>query len=100
MRVYETMYIIRPNLEEEQTTAVMDRFASLIKDNGGEVIKVEPWGARKLAYEIEKYREGYYVLMHFKGEPAVAQELERVFKISDEVIRYLIVRLDEKEMAS
>ncbi|MCG0277656.1 MAG: 30S ribosomal protein S6 [Thermanaeromonas sp.] len=96
MRSYETLYIIRPDLDEEQIEAVVNKFTELIQKNGGEIIQVDKWGKKKLAYEIRKYREGYYVLMQFKGTPAVAQELERVFKITDEVIRYLIARLEEK----
>lgn len=96
MRSYEALYIIRPDLEDEQIEAVVNKFTGLIEKNGGEIIQVDKWGKRKLAYEIRKYREGYYVLMQFRGTSATAQELERVFKITDEVIRYLIARLEEK----
>lgn len=96
MRSYEALYIIRPDIEAEQIEAVINKFTSLIEKNGGEIIQVDKWGKKRLAYEVRKYREGYYVLMQFRGTPAVAQELERVFKITDEVIRYLIARLEEK----
>lgn len=96
MRSYEALFVIRPDLEAEQTQAVIDKFTNLITQNGGEVVQVDKWGKKRLAYEVRKFREGYYVLLQFKGTPAVAQELERVFKITDEVIRYMITRLEEK----
>ena len=95
MREYEAMYIAKPDLEEEQYTQIVEKYNALIQSNGGEIIKCEPWGKKRLAYEIEKLHEGYYVLVHFNGEPDLPQELERNFKIADEIIRYLIVRLGE-----
>lgn len=96
VRSYEALFVIKPDLDAEQTQAVVDKFTNLIVNNGGEIIQVDKWGKKRLAYEVRKYREGYYVLLQFKGAPAVAQELERVFKITDEVIRYMITRLEEK----
>jgi small subunit ribosomal protein S6 len=95
VREYEVMYIIRPDLDEEATQAVISKFSSLIENNGGELVKMEPWGKRRLAYEINKIREGYYVLLRFKGDTKVPFELERNFKISDEIIRYLILKEGE-----
>jgi small subunit ribosomal protein S6 len=92
VRAYELMYIIRPDLDEEAINDVIEKFDQLIANNGGEVVNVNRWGKRRLAYEINDYREGYYVLEHFNGEPATEQELERVFKITDTVIRYLITK--------
>lgn len=96
MRAYEAMYIIRPDFDEEKVQATIEKYSSLIQNNGGELVNVEPWGKRRLAYELKKFREGYYVLVHFKGEPKTPAELERNFKISDDVIRYLIVKEEEK----
>ncbi|MEW8958606.1 30S ribosomal protein S6 [Moorella humiferrea] len=96
MRSYEVVFVIKPDLEAEATAAVIDKFTRLIAEQGGQVVEVDQWGKKRMAYEVRKYREGYYVLMKFKGMPAVAQELERVLKITDEVIRYLITRLEEK----
>lgn len=95
MRNYEVMYIVKPDLEEEKYTAIMEKFNAIIQNNGGEVLKVEPWGKRRLAYEIEKLHDGYYVLVNFRSEAAVPAELERNFRISDEVIRYLIVKKED-----
>jgi small subunit ribosomal protein S6 len=96
MRGYEVILIVKPDLEAEATAAVVEKFTKLIADQGGQVTEVEQWGKKRMAYEVRKYREGYYVLMRFKGDAAVAQELERVLKITDEVIRYLITRLEEE----
>lgn len=95
MRQYEVIYIIKPELDEEKTTSVIERFATLITNAGGEITKTEQWGKKRLAYEVNDYREGYYVLLNFTGEPTVAHELERVFKITDEIIRFIVVRMEE-----
>ncbi|NLT94002.1 MAG: 30S ribosomal protein S6 [Clostridia bacterium] len=96
MRPYEVLFIVRPDLEEEQTEAVINKFTALIEKEGGEIVKVDKWGKRKFAYEIaNKWREGFYTLITFNSEPAVASEVERVMKISDEVIRQMVTRVGE-----
>jgi small subunit ribosomal protein S6 len=94
MRDYETMFILKPDLEEEDVEAVLTRFQGLITDGGGTVAGVNKWGKRRLAYEIEGYGEGIYVIMEFVAEAGVARELERVFKITDQVLRYLSIKKD------
>ncbi|MFC6334319.1 30S ribosomal protein S6 [Paenibacillus septentrionalis] len=91
MRKYEVMYIIRPDVEQEAVQALVEKFNSIIS-NGGEVIKSDILGKRRLAYEINKLREGQYVLTQFSATAEVVNELDRVMKIADEVIRVLIVR--------
>ncbi|MEG6617246.1 30S ribosomal protein S6 [Peptococcaceae bacterium 1198_IL3148] len=91
MRNYELMYILRTDLEEEATEAVINKFTDLIEKNGGEVVKVDKWGKRRLAYPIKKRTEGFYVLVDFKSEPAVSHEVERVLKITDEVLRHMVI---------
>lgn len=91
MRKYEVMYIIRPDVEQENVQALVDKFNGIIS-NGGEVIKSDVIGKRRLAYEINKLRDGYFVLVHFNATTEVVNELDRLMKISDEVIRSLIVR--------
>jgi len=93
MRKYDVMYIIRPDVEQETLQAVVEKFNAIIA-NGGEVIKSEVLGKRRLAYEIQKFRDGIYVLVNFNATPEVVAELERVLRITDEVIRHLIVRDD------
>ncbi|XID91701.1 30S ribosomal protein S6 [Paenibacillaceae bacterium WGS1546] len=91
MRNYELMYIIRPDVEQETVQAVTEKFQGII-GNGGEIVKHDIMGKRRLAYEIDKHRDGTYVLVHFTGPSAVVAELERVLKITDEVMRHMIVR--------
>ena len=91
MRKYEVMYILRPDLEQEAVQATVEKFQGIIQ-NGGEITKHDVMGKRRLAYEINKVRDGVYVLVNFTATPEVVAELERILKISDEVIRYLITK--------
>ncbi|MDA8442800.1 MAG: 30S ribosomal protein S6 [Peptococcaceae bacterium] len=95
MKAYELLYILKPELDEETTSNVIDKFSAVITNNKGEVVSVDKWGKRRLAYEIEDRREGFYTLVNFKAEPELPQELERVMKISDEVLRFLVTAKDE-----
>ncbi len=90
MRSYETIFVLRPNLEEDARNALIEKFSAII-NTAGEVVNVDEWGTRKLAYEIEKLREGYYVLVNFKSTIDLPSELERNFRISDDVIRYIVI---------
>ncbi|WP_019536856.1 30S ribosomal protein S6 [Paenibacillus ginsengihumi] len=92
MRKYEVMYIIRPDLEQEAIQAAVEKFQGIITNNGGEITKHDVMGKRRLAYEIKKFRDGHYVLVQFNGNNDVVNELDRVLKISDEIIRFLIVK--------
>lgn len=94
MRSYEIMYVMKPDLDEEKMTAVMEKFNNIITDNGGEVVSVDKWGKRRMAYEIKDYREGIYILVNFKSEASTAQELDRVMKITDDILRFMIVNKD------
>ena len=89
---YETLFVIKPDLTEEATAAVVNKFTALIADNGGTVENVNVWGKRRLAYPIEKHVEGYYVLVNFKSESNLPLELNRVFGITDEILRNIVVR--------
>ena len=92
MKAYEVLYIIRPDLEEEAVKAAVDKFSEVITANGGTDLKVDVWGKRRLAYEIKKFNEGYCVLMNFNSEAHAVKELERLMKISDDVIRFLTTK--------
>jgi small subunit ribosomal protein S6 len=91
MRKYEVRYIIRPELDQDAVAATVEKFANII-NNGGEITKSDVMGKRRLAYEINKIRDGHYVLVHFNATNDVINELDRVMKISDEIIRFLIVK--------
>lgn len=95
MRSYEMMVIARPDLDDAGNQALVDRISGLITGNGGAVDKIDPTRKQRLAYEIKDFREGFYTLVHFQGEPKTAEELNRILKITDEVIRFMIVRPEE-----
>lgn len=95
MNQYEALYIINPLLEEEPTKAVVDKFSEVVTSNGGSISDIDKWGKRRLAYPINDQNEGYYVLMTFSGESSLPKELERNFKISDSIMRYLVVKKGE-----
>jgi len=94
LRSYETLFVLKPDLDEEATTAAIERLTELIQKNKGAVEQINRWGKKRLAYEIEDYREGYYTLVYFQGEPETAKELDRVMRISDFLLRHTIVRRD------
>ncbi len=96
MNKYEILYIIHPDLTEEAMTEEAEKYKAMIEADGGEVSNLEKWGKRKLAYEVKKQREGYYVLMNVVAKPETVNNLDRVFKISETVIRQLILREDEE----
>ena len=95
LREYEMMYIVRPELDEAGLTGAIEKVSGLVTGNGGEVIKADPWGRRRLAYPIKSCREGQYVLTQFKLDPAATTELERGLRITEDVIRHLIIRLGD-----
>lgn len=97
-RNYESLYIIDSTLADEQTDAIISKFSTLITDQGGEVQAAGRWDRRRLAYEVQGRREGMYILMYFSGEPAVEKELDRVFRISDEVFRHIILRIEPERV--
>ena len=86
---YEVLYVLNPNLTEEETQAVVEKFKTLIEQNGT-IDEMEEWGKRKLAYEINYLTEGYYVLVKFTSGPELPAELDRILGITDGVIRSLV----------
>lgn len=94
MNKYELICIFDPNAGEEKRNQLLDRLKEIIETDG-EVENVDEWGLRKLAYEINKLSEGYYVLINFTTNPENPKELDRILKISDEAIRHMIVKIEE-----
>lgn len=92
MNKYEVLYVIDALLDEEAIAAQIEKFNTLVTDNGGEIIDVDKWGKRRLAYPINYKTEGYYVLMNINCAPEFPLELERVFKITEAIIRFMVVR--------
>ncbi|HWP98724.1 MAG TPA: 30S ribosomal protein S6 [Syntrophomonadaceae bacterium] len=96
MRAYEIFMIFKPDLAEEAMAESKERLQKIISSFGGEFVKeVDGWGKRRLAYSIQDYMEGIYVLWNFNGLPETVLELDRVIKISDRVLRHIIIRKDE-----
>ena len=91
---YESIFIANPNLDEEGTKALIEKFKGLI-ETSATLESVEEWGRRKLAYPINKINEGYYTLINFNADSSFIHELERVYKITDGVVKYLIIKKDE-----
>lgn len=91
MRTYEVVYILDPALEEAAVDDKLEKFHDVLTDPGGEVVAVEHWGNRQLAYPIEGQNTGYYVVSHVNADPESLPEFERVLKLDDEVLRYLVV---------
>lgn len=93
---YEIMYIIRPNIDEEAKTALVDRFDTILKDNGAEVSESKDWEKRRLAYEIKDFREGIYHIVKISASDAKAiNEFDRLAKINDDILRHMIVKEEE-----
>lgn len=95
MNKYELMYVLSPVLEDEAVDAVVAKYSDVITNNGGEIEKVDKWGKRRLAYEVKDFSEGHYVLTLFSSPTGAVQELDRLLRISEEVIRYLIVAREQ-----
>jgi len=96
MRIYEELFIIRPDATDEEVDAYIEQLKQVVATGGGVVDKADKWGKRKLAYRVNKREEGIYVLLQFSSGPDVVRELERRLRVSDLVIKYLTVRIDEK----
>jgi small subunit ribosomal protein S6 len=95
MRIYENLFIVKPDATEEEIDHLVDQMSKNVTASGGTIDKVDKWGKRRLAYRIEKHREGSYVLMQFTAEPASVREFERRLRVQDVVIKFLTVRIDE-----
>ena len=92
MRKYETIFILHPSLDEEAVKVNIEKFKGVIENGGGTVENVDFWGKRKLAYEIAKVNEGFYTLINFEANTELPKELDRVFRITDGVIRHIVVK--------
>jgi len=97
MAFYECVFIARQDISGTQAEGLIETFANLIVEQGGQVPKKEYWGLKNLAYRIKKNRKGHYALMNIDALPAAVQEMERTMKINEDVLRFLTVRVDELE---
>jgi small subunit ribosomal protein S6 len=97
MELYESLFIIRPSLNDEDTASLFNKMKGVVEKNGATLMKAENWGRKKLAYEIKRERKGTFVYLYFKGPGQVIGELERSYRLEDSIIKFLTVRL-EKEL--
>ena len=94
MTSYETLFIVHPNMTEEEVKPYIEKVTGVI-ETAGTVTEIEEWGKKRLAYEIDDIAEGLYVLVTFSAEPKTVKELDRVMKITDEILRHMIIRKGE-----
>lgn len=94
MNKYESVIIISPNLEEGEIDNITQKVKDIIEENGA-VTKVEKMGVKKLAYEIRKNKEGYYIVIYFEADPSIITELERNYRINENIIKFITVRTDD-----
>ncbi len=103
MRRYETIYILRPSLNEEEINTIVDNSTAVITGDGGQIIELDRWGMKKLAYPIKKEIQGFYVYSDYSGTPEAVAEMERKFRIEDAVLRYMTIKtadvITEEEIA-
>src|SRR5579862_785924 len=95
MRIYEELFIAKPDAPEEEVDQFIEQMKGVVANAGGTVDKVDKWGKRRLAYRIDKYREGAYILFQFTSSPETVKEFERRLRVSDLVIKFITVRIDE-----
>ena len=95
MRTYEVVFIAAPTLTNEELEAFITHAQSVVEGKNGKVVKVDNWGKKPLAYKIKKYRDAYYVVLTIEADGSAIAELERRFRVTDHIIRYLSVRIDE-----
>jgi len=99
MNIYENIIILNASLSDEDTEASTNKIKSLITNSGGEILKVDVWGRRKLANEVKKQKKGFYVLLVFRSASSLIRKLEDYYKVFDPVIKYMAIKLEKKQSA-
>ena len=97
MKIYETGFLLAPNLNEDDTDKLINQMADVISQREGRLIRQERWGKRRMAYSIKRWSEAFYVFFHYEGRPDIPLELERRFKQTDSVLRYLTLQKEARE---
>jgi small subunit ribosomal protein S6 len=98
MNYYESIYILNPELSSEAAEKVKEVMSGIVLKQDGDIHIVDDWGVKRLAYNVKKHSKGHYVLMQFSGSAAALKELERNYRVNDGVIKYMTLRIDEKEL--
>jgi len=99
VNTYETLFIINPEIGDGEISKTIDIIQDVITSGGGTILKIDKWGKRQLAYEIQKKREGYYVLMYFQAPPSLLVELNRRYKLTDTILRNFVLQLGKEQIA-
>ncbi len=97
MRIYETGFLLAPSLSEEETEKIIAQMAEVVSQKEGKLIKQEKWGKKRMAYPIKRFNEAFYVFLHYEGKEDIPLELERRFKQTDSVLRYLTLKKEAQE---
>ncbi|ADL13813.1 30S ribosomal protein S6 [Acetohalobium arabaticum] len=92
MRKYETMFIVNPDLEDDATEEIVEKITDTIDENKGEISNIDKWGTKNLAYELDDHKAGYYTVVNFEGESETIDELERAYRLDDNILRFIILR--------
>jgi small subunit ribosomal protein S6 len=96
MRKYEVMYIVNASLDDAARQALITTLHAIITDNGGTIVKIDDWGVKEFAYRIEDMTKGYYVVLNIEAEPATVKEFDRLARINSNVVRHMILNLEEE----
>ena len=97
MRFYETMFVVKATLTQEEINQKIDFYKTVILDNGGEISANLDMGMRNLAYEIKKHKRGYYYVVYFKADPKIVLELERLYRINEDILRFIVIKYESKK---
>jgi small subunit ribosomal protein S6 len=92
MRHYETLFVINPDLSEEDTNQLIEKFSGVLSKGGADILKTDLWGRRRLAYPIKKFNKGFYVVLEYGSDPEAVTEMERLFRIDEKILRFLTVK--------
>ncbi len=98
LRTYEALFIVRPDVEDDNIQAIARETENLVTKSGGAIVRSEVWGRRRLAYTVKKFSEGIYILIRFQSSPNFIARLENYFRLSEQIIRYIVVYFDEKTL--
>ncbi|WP_353684865.1 30S ribosomal protein S6 [Thermodesulfovibrio sp. 3907-1M] len=97
---YEKMVLLLPTLSEEEVQEAVNKISSVITENGGEILKIDNWGKRKLAYKLNKQNMGYYVLFLFKAPSSAIKKMEQFYRVYDPVFKFMIIKLTKQQIAA
>ncbi len=98
MRYYEMIIIVHPNVPEEELSLVIDKVSGLIKQQQGEVLKVDQWGKRKCAHKIDKCQKGYYCVVYFTVNPALLADIEKTLRYDEKILRYQTIKIEKEKI--